>query len=398
MATRLVDRAWRTELLEGRRRYSDALRVVCPFIKASPLNELLEVARSEPLEVVTRFNLADFGRGVSDIAALRTVLMAGGRVKGVRSLHAKLFLFGDRLAVVTSANLTRQGLDANHEFGCLSDDRSFVVACRAYFDRLWNEAGPALTLEQLDEWDAEVTQFLEAGGRPDREAQLPDHGALVGLRVALLDPGWPAESGHAFVKFFGRTDDRRSWDYDTFAEVRRAGCHWACTYPRDKRPRQVADGDTMFMGRLVKEPNDTLIFGRGIGLAYVDRLDDATPEEIADREWKARWPHYIRVHHAEFVAGHLANGVPLSELLNALGTDALASTQRNRSRGIGNLDPRAALMQKPAAMLSAAAFSWLGARLEAAFEASGRVTNEELATLDWPETRASHLSAHVHAN
>jgi hypothetical protein len=67
------------------------------------------------------------------------------------------------------------------------------------------------------------------------------------------------------VKFFGRGDNRADRSMQILEEVRRSGSHWACTYPKGKRPRMVRDGATMFMGRLVKDPNDILIFGRARG-------------------------------------------------------------------------------------------------------------------------------------
>ena len=48
------------------------------------------------------------------------LLDAGARVRGIRKLHAKLYLFGASRAVITSANLTKSALDSNHEFGLVA--------------------------------------------------------------------------------------------------------------------------------------------------------------------------------------------------------------------------------------------------------------------------------------
>jgi hypothetical protein len=79
----------------------------------------------------------------------------------------------------------------------------------------------------------------------------------------------------------------------------------------------------------------------GAAPRHVPGRDDATPEDIARRGWKATWSRYIRVHHAEFVAGTMANGVSLNELMGALGTNSFSPTQRNASRGEGNTDGQA---------------------------------------------------------
>jgi hypothetical protein len=333
---RLVSQEWGVELKAGLERDRGAFRVVCPFVKEQVLDDLLSAHDPESALLVTRFRLADFCEGVSDIGAVRRVLAAGGHVRGVRGLHAKVYIFGSTRAAVTSANLTSRGMFGNHEFGCVSEDPAFVQVCTTYFSDLWDAAGRDVTISQLDEWEAQVDEVLDTGARPDRQRSLPDHGASVPGELADPDStaretrdGWPAESGQAFVKFFGEGSNRVSRSFEVLDEVERSGCHWACTYPSTKRPRQVEDGDTLFVARLVKDPNDSLIFGRAIGREHAPGHDEATASEIAVRPWKAKWRNYVRAHHAEFVAGELRNGVSLAELMDTWGSDAFRSTHEN---------------------------------------------------------------------
>lgn len=120
MSVELVDRDWNAAIQAGLARDSASFRVVCPFVKEPVLARLIKNHRPGELRLITRLKLADFADGVSDIAALRIVMRAGGQVRGVRNLHAKVFLFGTARAAVTSANLTTRGLAGNHEFGCIS--------------------------------------------------------------------------------------------------------------------------------------------------------------------------------------------------------------------------------------------------------------------------------------
>ena len=113
-------------------------------------------------------------------------------------------------------------------------------------------------------------------------------------------------------------------------------------------------------------------------MAYKPVRDDATPAEIKLKPWKEQWSRYIRVHHAEFVDGTIANGVSLNELMDTLKADSFASTQRNAAHGEGNTNPRHAYSQQAAVKLSPEGLSWLGNRLEAAFEAHGKVSRESL--------------------
>lgn len=389
---RLVATGWGDELHAGLDRDAGPFRVVCPFVKGPVLDEFLDHHEPEEVRLVTRFRLADFCDGVSDVAALRRALRAGGRVRGVKGLHAKVYLFGTTRAAVTSANLTSRGMAGNHEFGCVSEDPAFVGACSKYFDELWRSSGDDLVAAQLDDWQAQVETFLNAGGRPRGQLDLPDYGAQIQAGLAapegdVAEPpeGWPAESGQAFVKFFGEGANRVRWSFPVLEEVGRSGCHWACTYPAKKRPRAVEEGDTLFVGRLVEDPPDTLIFGRTIGRAHVPGRDQATEAEIKKRPWKRKWPNYIRVHHAEFVAGELRNGVSLNALMEALGSDAFTSTQHNaRTENGGNVNPRKAYMQQAAVRLTDEAATWLTRRLQTAFARHGRIPADDLNVLDWP--------------
>ena len=94
------------------------------------------------------------------------------------------------------------------------------------------------------------------------------------------------------------------------------------------------------------------IFGRAIGMKHRPGRDDATDEDIALRGWKAKWPRYFRVHHAEFVAGTMSNGVSLNEMMAMLGPNSFRPTQRNAAQVSGNTDPRKAYRQQAAVELS----------------------------------------------
>jgi hypothetical protein len=386
MNFRLVDDGWAATLEDAIRADRSSVRLVCPFIKKRAVERLLEVGKPGTLQVITRYDLRDFADGVSDLAALRLLLEHGALIRGVRNLHAKLYLFGESRAIVTSANLTEAALLRNHEFGFVAEDAGIVGRCRRYFDNLWGRAGQNLSAERLKDWESKVAHYLAGGARAATASELSDEGVNagvpsepVGLAASAID------AGQWFVKFFGTNDNRTDRSLSVLEEVERSGCHWACAYPRDKRPRQVRDGAVMFMGRLVREPNDILVFGQAKAMGHEPGHDDATAADIVRRPWKEKWPHYVRVHHAEFVAGPLANGVSLNELMDSLKSDAFVPTKRNAARRGGNTDPRRAYMRQPAVELSPEAAVWLIERLERAFVFHGRLAPAALAGLDWPE-------------
>jgi hypothetical protein len=373
MTMRLVDTDWGGELATAFKADSSSLRIICPFIKVNALNRLL-TGRPCSLQVITRFNLDDFVDGVSDIAALRSILEAGGNVRGIRGLHAKLYLFGVSRAIVTSANLTGAALDYNREFGVVVQDIAGIATCHDYFDRLWRMGAADVTVTQLDEWVETVNRKRAAGGRTDAGSRLGDFGANAGIDTpppATLPP-MVANATQAFVKFLGESSNRVPLSCRTAEEIERAGCHRLLAYPTRKRPRSVKDDALMLIARLTDEP-DIRIFGRAIGMRYVPGRDDATLEDIARRSWRGTWSRYIRIHQAEFVAGTMANGVSLKEFMETLGPDSFSATQRNAAAGAGNTNPRRAFQQAAAVELSQEGLAWLRGRLQAAFDAHGTV-------------------------
>jgi hypothetical protein len=91
------------------------------------------------------------------------------------------------------------------------------------------------------------------------------------------------------------------------------------------------------------------------------------------------------VNQGEFVAGTLVNGISLNELMEALGPDSFASTQRHfLARPRSRINLRGAYARKPAVQLTPQSTAWLNERLQKAFNRYGTVPPAQLATLDWP--------------
>jgi hypothetical protein len=383
-----VESGWDKVLDEALRVDISALKIVCPFIKKSAAERLLRRGKCGSIQVITRANLDDFCGRVSDIAALRVLMMNGAKIRGVKNLHAKLYLFGKSRAILTSANLTDAALLRNHEFGLVAKDPKTVRECRRYFDKFWKQAGEDVPAKKLDEWEKKIGDHLARRGDGARVSGLGDEGVYVeAFSEPSSVPFSASNVAQAFVKFFGQGHDREDRSTTIFQELEGSGSHWACTYPKGKRPRRVRDGAVMFMGRLVSHPNDIMIYGRAIAQAHQPGRDDASHEDFRRRSWKETWPHYVRVHDPAFVDGNLRNGVSLNELMAALGSKCFASTKRNAAKGDGNVEPRRAFMQQPDVELSPEGTAWINEQLERAFAQHGKLSKTALAKLDWPDRK-----------
>lgn len=385
MPTELVDSGWFDLLDSSFRSTSGPVRIVSPFIKRRTVERLLGHFSGANVQVITRLKTADFAAGASDVNALELLLKNGASVRTVFGLHTKLFIFGFSKVLITSANLTESGLFVNKEVGVFSDDPILIASSHRYFGELWSQAGPDVDFAKLETIRLLISRYAldprnSLGHLYDHD--LDDFGTRVEASTEVDGDSVPER---AFVKFIGEAHLREVRSFSVLHELQSAGCHRVCGYPKGKRPRRVGDGDTMFMGRLVVDPKDILIFGRALATRHVEDRDDASDADIERRPWKRNWPHYVRVHHPRFVAGSLGNGVSLNELIDDLGPNAFRSTQENLRSGVGNTNPRWSIRQQPAVELSHDGTAWLLQRLEEAFRAHGTLSHQELATLDWPE-------------
>lgn len=263
MAIQLVDAGWVEEFNQAIHEDTSELRIICPFIKVRALERLLKHNPAN-VQVITRFNLIDFADGVSDLAALRKLLDAKAKVRGVLNLHAKLYIFGKSRAIITSCNLTEAALNRNHEFGMIVNDEAIIAKCLAYFDGLWQLSGSDLTGDQVDAWESTITDYWLRGGRPNKAGDLHDFGVDTGITdpPPAKVPPIVADASQAFVKLLGMGNNRAPLSIATIEEVKGGGSHWAACYPANKRPTGVRDDSVIFMGRLTKDPNDIRVFGR----------------------------------------------------------------------------------------------------------------------------------------
>ena len=380
---RLVDGGWDKEISDALRANTNNLRIICPFIKEGVIDRLNLPVN---VKVITRFNLADYAEGVSDVGALRKLLEAGARIRGVRNLHAKLYIFGTGRAIITSANLTEAALGRNYEFGAVAEDPTVIAKCVEYFNDLWSRAEEDLRYEQVDEWNKTVTEHRLRGGGLSETSNLKDHGADVCF-VAPPPHGRPraiADASQAFVKFLGRGRERLPLTASIAKRIEESDCVRVACYPSTKRPRSVKSGAVIFMGWFTKNPKDIRVFGRAIGKRYEEGKDDATDDEVERHDWKSVYSRYVRLHSTEYVAGSLENGVSLYEMMYELASDSFASTKRNAARGEGNTNPRRAYGQLAATELACEGSLWLNNRLETAFEKHGKIPLGELKGLMEP--------------
>jgi hypothetical protein len=364
---------WYDKFLDELKR-TKILKVSSPFIKEQVIRKMQSQFDFKNFELITRFNLRDFASNVSSLDGLKFSVECGANIFGVRDLHSKIYLFDKRSAIITSANLTSGGMINNYECGIYITDKSTIQKIHNYFNELKRMAGQKLSLEQCKDWQQELSQVeISNTSFPS----LPDYGSSA---IAI------DKNRNYYVKFIGTGYNREPLSFSTKVVIDKALCHYACGFSQNKKPRQIQDGDIIYMARMTINPNDYAIFGKAEAIKFVDGRDEATPQEIQERPWKKDWPIYLRIKNPIFINGTLNDCVFLYDLIKQLDYESFPSTQLRYLNGERDINPYNSLSQQPYIKLTTKAVEWLEPRFQEALTLNGKVSKRFINNLPQSQT------------
>ena len=132
-------------LAEQARACNSRLLIGSPFVNDGILQLTDLVPKAASRTLVTRTDLRDFALGASSLDTLCSLSKDGVSIRSLHRLHAKIYVFDQSAALVTSANATRAGLWRNFECGLGITDN---VAVSELAESLLNGFG---TREEVDE-------------------------------------------------------------------------------------------------------------------------------------------------------------------------------------------------------------------------------------------------------
>jgi hypothetical protein len=214
--------------------------VASPFIGAA----LLELSRLLPKTVertlLTRTRLQDFAAGASSLEAVISAAESGFEVRGLDSLHAKVYIFDRRLALVTSANATFSGFRKNRECGVAFEEprlvESLVDQLRAGFGvpagpTLWSRdqlASLVPTVARLKKLLPARTKIRLAEADEAPEFDLPRQEAESLLKTSAL---WTQLVFHGILRL-------RNREFTTQEVVDSCSPVIASRFPENRHPRQ----------------------------------------------------------------------------------------------------------------------------------------------------------------
>ncbi len=76
MTFRLIDKNWKPTINNCLQKDLSQHRIVCPFIKVKAIEKMLKIEPTS-LQVITRYNLNDFAKGINDIDTTLMILQKG---------------------------------------------------------------------------------------------------------------------------------------------------------------------------------------------------------------------------------------------------------------------------------------------------------------------------------
>ena len=114
-------------LAEHARTCTKRMLVGSPYVNAAIIKLTDMVSKEVSRTLVTRTDLRDFAVGSSNLDTLCALAKEGVAVRSLSGLHAKLYVFDDSSALVTSANATFSGMQRNLECGLGTEDKKGVV-------------------------------------------------------------------------------------------------------------------------------------------------------------------------------------------------------------------------------------------------------------------------------
>jgi hypothetical protein len=275
-----AERQHRNKLQNLMKQTGDTVRIASAYITDTLL---LSGTKDRDVRLLTYISRMGIISGASSLDSMAVLIKAGVQCryisKGPR-LHAKVYIFDDESAVVTSANLTRRALDENLEVGV---HLSGIAATQliGWFDMLWDKA-EKLDLAFLAKWrqatETERTQYSALRKMAEKQPPLP-----AGSANELLDL---FETGNRF--FVCNTNRKYSHEDEKRMHDRGYAAAWE-DFNFPSHMARVGSGHAIFM------------YAKGVGIVGIGRakgqrqiLEPGNPDRVAQRdsrEWRvpAAW-------------------------------------------------------------------------------------------------------------
>jgi PLD-like domain len=257
------------------------VRIASPYVTDT---DLLSGLGSRSAHLLTSLSSMDIITGASSLKSLRSLVEGGVHCRCVvvgPRLHAKVYIFGAQVAVVTSANLTRNALDSNIEAGVHLAGIT-VLELVTWFDTLWKRA-VLLSLNEISQWEQAVAHMRSEYSELRRKVakiRMPPSEARPALRAPERLQALFGKAGRFFVCNTNRKHDP---DAEHLMREERYAAAWE-EFAFGRRMREVEPGSAILM-----YANGDGIVGIGRARASCEILEPGNHDRLRNgrtREWR----------------------------------------------------------------------------------------------------------------
>ena len=178
----IVTTPTRDWLAERARTCTKRMLVGSPYVNDAIIKLTDMVSEEVSRTLVTRTDLRDFAVGASSLDTLCTLVKDGIAVHSLSDLHAKIYVFDDSSALVTSANATFSGMQHNLECGLGTEDSGVIkeLACSLMSGLGTGDPPNEMNLEELEGLYAPLEAIkVSMPKMPHTAARTPDEFAEV---------------------------------------------------------------------------------------------------------------------------------------------------------------------------------------------------------------------------
>ncbi|MEM2129606.1 MAG: phospholipase D-like domain-containing protein [Candidatus Bathyarchaeia archaeon] len=127
----LLETPWRMKLLRRVRQVQSELIICAPYFSEKVITQILNNCKDKvKVRFLLGFTQRSLKEGQSELNALLKIIKGYPKIeaKQIMNLHAKVYIFDGKSAIVTSSNPTANGLVENIEFGvCLDGPLAFEL-------------------------------------------------------------------------------------------------------------------------------------------------------------------------------------------------------------------------------------------------------------------------------
>ena len=256
---------------------SDEIVIVSPFCFGDFKSFFTNILSQSNIQSITLVTTLRNDEAISKIPSLQSFqneaekLNIGNKLFINNRLHGKIYLFKNnntnQNAIITSANITHNGLSRNHEWGCCLSDSSVIDNLE---QSIYSAIQYELTIDIIQNISLKIDEYYKEHPKQPKQKTAIDINDFVIPHIFKIDLD---PNTRIFIKPIGSTDNP-VYDGDYSKEEEQ--------YFSKKRPRAVRNGDYLISYGVGSRKIVSIFKVRSNEPVYSGNDDD-------------RWPWYVEV-------------------------------------------------------------------------------------------------------